>query len=146
MHKKSETASTYGFASRKGTSQNLQSGLEESLDFIERNDIYLVIQVRMAGMRNNQQFLVVADEFFEGVFAEVARMGLFTVDEKHRVAYLARVGQQRHIHKREGRGGIPRSVGIDGTGMEAALGFVVVKVILDELRFISLKGGGQPCL
>ena len=49
----------------------------------------------MAGMRNNQQFLVVAGEFFEGVFAEVARMGLFTVDEKHRVAYLARVGQQR---------------------------------------------------
>ena len=77
MHKKSETASTYGFASRKGTSQNLQIGLEESLDFIERNDIYLVIQVRMAGMRTNQQFLVVAGEFFEGVFAEVARMGLF---------------------------------------------------------------------
>lgn len=43
MHKKAKPHQHTVSLPRKGTSQNLQIGLEESFDFIERNDIYLVI-------------------------------------------------------------------------------------------------------
>lgn len=68
-------------------------------------------------------------------------MGLFTVDKKHRVAYLARVGQNGHGHERERGCGVPCAVGIDGARMKTSLCLVVVEIILDELRFISLESG-----
>ena len=70
-------------------------------------------------------------------------MGLFPVDQQDRAADLARIGQQGHVQEGQGRGGVPGTVGIDGTGMEAALGLVIVEVILDELRLVARQGIGQ---
>ena len=70
-------------------------------------------------------------------------MGLFPVDQQDRAADLARIGQQRHVQEGQGRGGVPGTIGVDGTGMEAAPGLVIVEVILDELRLVARQGLGQ---
>ena len=97
----------------------------------------------MRGPGHDHQFLVVTAELLEGILAEVAGMGLFPVDQQDRAADLARIGQQRHVQEGQGRGGVPGTVGVDGTGMEAAPGLVIIEVILDELRLVARQGLGQ---
>ena len=53
----------------------------------------------MAGAGNDHELLVLSPELFEGVFAEVAGMRLFPMDEQHRAADFSRVAQQGHIHE-----------------------------------------------
>lgn len=72
---------------------------EKRLHGIEGNDVRPVVQVRMAGAGNDHELLVLSPELFEGVFAEVAGMRLFPMDEQHRAADFSRVAQQGHIHE-----------------------------------------------
>ena len=59
---------------------------EKCFQFVERNDIGTVVQVRMVCTGNDHQFLVVAFQLFERVFAEIAGMGLFSMNEKYGAA------------------------------------------------------------
>ena len=83
---------------------------EESLDAIERNGVRIIVQIRMIGAGNDQQLLVAALQTPERILAEVARMGLFAVNEQHGAADLVAVGQQGRIEERQRRGRIPPSV------------------------------------
>ena len=63
----------------------LEVGGEEFLDGVEGNDVYLVIQVGVAGARDDEQLLIVRrDASFHLLvcaLAEVAGMRLFTVND-----------------------------------------------------------------
>ena len=135
-----------GFAScGKERREVSEVGFEKGLDPVEGDDVHPVVQVRMRGPGHDHQFLVVTAELLEGILAEVAGMGLFPVDQQDRAADLARIGQQRHVQEGQGRGGVPGTIGVDGTGMEAAPGLVIIEVILDELRLVARQGLGQAC-
>lgn len=74
----------------------------------------------MARAGDDHQFLVVALEFFECVFAEIAGMGFFAVNNQHRVTDFVTLRQNRHIQKRESGGRISSLVGVEGAGMVVA--------------------------
>ena len=78
---------------------SLQMCSEEVCDFVKGNFIHLVIQIHMACAGNNHQFLVVALQFFECVFAEIAGMCFFTVDKENGAPNFAAIGKKRHIDK-----------------------------------------------
>ena len=46
--------------------------VEEALHLVERNSFRIVVQVDMAGARDDAQMLVVASQSLECVFAEIA--------------------------------------------------------------------------
>ena len=73
--------------------------MEESFDFIKGDDIHPVVQVRMAGARDDHQFFVVALQFFESVFTEITGVGFLAVDDQYGVADLPGVGEQGHVHE-----------------------------------------------
>lgn len=64
----------------------------ECHDLVERDLVEVVVEVHMAGAGDDEEFLVVASELLEGVFAEVAGMGLFAVDEEDGAADFTGVG------------------------------------------------------
>lgn len=70
---------------------------KEYLYFVEGNDIHAVVKIGMVSTRYNHQLLVVAFQLLEGVFAEVARVGIFAMYQQHGTAYLAGIGKDRHI-------------------------------------------------
>lgn len=72
----------------------------------------------MYGTGHNQQAFVAALEALEGVFAEIARVGLFAMDQHHRTLYLVSIGKYRSIEEGEARGQIPALSRIDGTGVK----------------------------
>ena len=86
---------------------------EKCFQFVERNDIGTVVQVRMVCSGNAHQFLVVALQLFERVFAEIAGMGLFSMNEKYGAADFVDVSQNRHVHERKRRCPVPSVVGIE---------------------------------
>ena len=77
----------------------LQIGVEEGDHFVPGDDIHPVVQIHMAGVGNNHQFLIVSREFFEGIFAEIAGMGFFSMDKKYRIADFSLILQERHGHE-----------------------------------------------
>ena len=77
----------------------LQIGVEEHYHLVPGDDIHPVVQIHMAGVGNNHQFLIVSREFFEGIFAEIAGMGLFTVDNQHCGTNLAAVSEDGLVHE-----------------------------------------------
>lgn len=54
--------------------------IEEAGQLVEWNYVHLVIEINVVGTGDNYQFLRFGGVFI-GVFAEVARMSLFTVDQ-----------------------------------------------------------------
>ena len=73
--------------------------VEEGFDFIKGDDIHPVVQVGVAGARDDHQLLVVALQFFESVFAEVTGVGFLAVDDQYGVADLPGVGEKGHVHE-----------------------------------------------
>lgn len=73
--------STSRFSSLHFTEQSSRESLKngtlfqvrakELFDFVEGNHVHPVVQVHMAGTGDNEQFLVVALELLESIFAEV---------------------------------------------------------------------------
>jgi len=83
-----------------------QIRFEERLNLIERN--LLIIKIRVIGTRDNHQLLIVSLKRFVGIFAEIAGVCLFTVNEQHGASNFRSIGQNRHIvdilRRPEGRG------------------------------------------
>lgn len=111
----------------------------ECHDLVERNLVEVVVEVHMAGAGDDEEFLVVAGELLEGVFAEVAGMGLFAVDEKDGAADFTGVGHYRHVQEGEGRGDIPAAVGVEGTAVVATGSLVIGVIVFYELWGIFRK-------
>ena len=63
----------------------------ESLDLAERYYIEVVIQVGVDCPGDNHKLFVVTLQHLVGIFAEIARMSLFSVNEQHGTAYFAGV-------------------------------------------------------
>ena len=63
-------------------------------------------------------------------------MSLVAVHYHNGGAYLIAVLQNRHIDKRHTADLVPAAVGVEGTGVIAALGLVVSVVVLDKIRRI----------
>jgi len=97
------------------------------------------------GCRNNHECFVVAGELLESVFAEIQRVGFFSVDHQHRTSNFVSESQQRCIDEGERRSLVPVSVGVDGPRMEASRCLVILPVIFYELRFIAGKFIRQTC-
>ena len=57
----------------------------------------------MIGCRNNHECFVVAGELLESVFAEIQRVGFFSVDHQHRTSNFVSESQQRCIDEGERR-------------------------------------------
>ena len=94
----------------------------------------------MGGVGHDIQLFVLAAQGFECVFAEVTRVGVFTVHHQRRGAHFGGVLQERHINHAEHGGIGPRAVGvgIHRTRVEAALGGVILRIFSDEFRRIRL--------
>ena len=90
----------------------------------------------MACTGDNHQFLVLAFQLLECVFAEIAGVGFFPVDEEHGVAYLVAIRENRHVDERERGGLVPTAVGIERTFVIAATGLVIGIIVFHELRCI----------
>lgn len=119
---------------------------EERLQLVEGDRVLAaaVIQVGVHSIRDDQQFLVVRvrvvlDHGGVGVAAEIAGMGLLTVHHQHRAADLVDVPQNRLVQERHASDHVPSAIGVQGTGMVAAWGLVIVVVILDEERGVIRK-------
>ena len=84
--------------------------LIERDDFLHRNVLHVVVQIRVVGAGNDHELFVVAGEFLKGVFAEIQRMSFFTVDDQHGVSDFISKRQKRSVD--EGKRGslIPVSV------------------------------------
>ena len=89
--------------------------MEEGFDFIEGDDVHPVVQVGVAGAWDDHQFLVIALQFFESVFAEVTGVGFLAVDDQDGVADLPGVREQGHIYEGKAAGHVPAAVGVQGT-------------------------------
>lgn len=86
-----------GFSPAAGIFYGRVSGLVqmfrvEADNLVERDLVEVVVEVHMAGTGDDEELLVVAGELLEGVFAEVAGMGLFAVDEEDGAADFTGVG------------------------------------------------------
>ena len=110
---------------------------EELFNPVKRDFFHVVVEVGVAGARHNQQLLVVALQFLEGILAEVAGVGLFAVYNQDGAAYFAGIRQDGHVDERERRGDVPAQAGVDGAGVVAALRLVVVVIVLHELRRVG---------
>ena len=54
---------------------------EKFLQFVERNNIRPVIQIRMYGTRNNHQFLIVAFQLLESIFTKITGVGFLAMNK-----------------------------------------------------------------
>ena len=109
----------------------------ERRDPVERNHIHLVVEVAVRRSGDNDELLVVAFEKLESVFAEVAAVRLFAVDDHHRALYFARVCKQFRVYERKKRRLVPSTVRVERPPVVAARRLVVVVVVLDELRRVG---------
>ena len=69
------------------------------LQFVKRDDVRPVIQIRMYGSGNNQQFLIIALQFLECIFTEITGMGFFSMNEQHGAADFIGIRKNRSIDK-----------------------------------------------
>ena len=79
---------------------------------------------------------LLAGHLFECAFAEVAAVGLFAVDDEHRVTDFVGVCEKLGVHERGACGGGPALVAVEGALVVAAWGLVVGVVILDKVRSV----------
>ena len=102
------------------------------LDLVKGDDVLAVIQVGVDRIRNNDQFLILAIEKFESIPAQVAGVSLLAVGHEHSTVDLTCVGEQSCVHERGLGIYCPAVVGIERTGMVAALSLVVVVIVFDR--------------
>ena len=103
----------------------------------------------MGSARHDYQLLVAAFECLKGVFAEIPGVGLFPGNDHHGALDLAAPLEEGQVDERQGESLIPAPHGVHGPGMEAPLGLIVGRVLLDEFRrvrfqFLRLQVGAGP--
>ena len=74
---------------------------------LKGDDIHPIIQIRMNSPWYNQQLFIVPPQILIRILAEIAGMGLFTMNQQDSAADFTAVLQNRHIQKRQRRGDIP---------------------------------------
>ena len=72
---------------------------EKCLYVVERYNFNVIVQIGVYGIGNYHKFFVVALQFGESVFAEIAGMCLFAMNYKHGASDLVRVAQNGHVQK-----------------------------------------------
>ena len=97
----------------------------------------------MVGPGDNQQLFVVAFQLLERVFAEVAGVRLFAVDDKHGILDFIRTAHQWEVDERDGFRRIPSLVGVERTFVITVRSLVVGMVVLEELRSIGRQFVGH---
>ena len=75
--------------------------IAQFINGLERDDIHLVIEVRVNGARNGEEFLIVPLQLLECILAEVVRMRLVAMDDEDSASDFPCVGEKRHVHKGE---------------------------------------------
>ena len=91
--------------------------MEEIGHLVEGNLIGLIVEVRVGRTGHDEEFLIIPFEAFEGVFTEVAGMGLFAVDDQDGTLYFAEVLQNRVGNEAHSRRDVPAAVGVQTAGM-----------------------------
>ena len=72
---------------------------EEGLNPVEGNLLEVVVEVGVDCAWDDEQLLVVALELLVGVLAEIAGMGVLTVDEEDSALDFTGIRQDRHIEE-----------------------------------------------
>lgn len=103
---------------------------KELRQLVEGDNVHPVVKVRVNSIRDEQQLLVVPRQLGKSVLAEIAGVGLLAVHNQDGAADLVGIGQDGLIHKGHTADDVPATVGVEGPGMIAARGLVVVEVVL----------------
>ena len=106
---------------------------EEGIDFVKWDLFEVVVKIHMVGSGNDEKFLVVSGQFFEGILAEVAGMGLFSMNQEAGGADFTAVSKKRSVEKRQDRGLVPALIRVQRAGMITAGCLVIGEIILDKL-------------
>lgn len=85
---------------------------EERGNLIHRDFIEIIVEVGVVGIGYYEQFLIVAVEQLERVLAEVARVGLLTVNYHDGTFKFAGIFKEFEVDKGESRGDIPSVGGV----------------------------------
>ena len=124
---------------------------EKCFQFIEGNRIFpaAVIEIGMDSSGNDHQFLVVRvpaaiDHIGIGITAEIAGMGVLAMNQENSAADLIRVLEDRLVDEGLTADHVPAAVGIQGAGMIAPRGLVVVVVVLYKERRVFRKWIDYP--
>lgn len=97
----------------------------------------------MAGSRDNHQFLVVAFQLLESIFAEISGVCLFAMNDKHGIFDFIRTAHKREVDKWNGLRCVPSLIRVERTFVITARGLVVGMVVLEELRSIGRQFVGH---
>lgn len=68
--------------------------MEEGGDVVEGNLVHVIIEICVVSAGNDEEFLVISFELLEGIFGEVAGMGLFTMDNEYRAFDFIGIGKK----------------------------------------------------
>ncbi len=106
---------------------------KEAFDLVVRNDSGdIIIEVGMDGPGNDVKLLVIPLEFSKGSLAEIAAVGLFSMDKEHRSLDFPSHIQKRLIQERDSADDIPAIGRVTAAGMESALSLVVGVIVFDK--------------
>ena len=73
--------------------------VKECLQLFKRDHLHLIIEVSVVCSRDDKQFFIVPGQLTVGRFAEIAGMGLLSMNEEYSRADLVAVLQDRHIQE-----------------------------------------------
>lgn len=138
--------SRYGLSNiKKSRDERRRSALAEGfrikfVDFRERNDSHLIVQIGMGGAWNNQKLLVLPFEMRVRFFGIGQEMRLFSMDQKDRGFNFINIRIEPHIQKGSCTGHVPAVGTVAGTGMTASRRLAVVVIILYKRRCICGNG------
>ena len=93
----------------------------------------------MGSSRDNHEFLVAAGKETIGILAEIAAVGLLTVDEQNWILDFSRPGQQGLVQEALASDDVPAVVGVAAALVIAARGLIVGMIVLDEPGSIFRK-------
>ena len=113
---------------------------KETLNFVVGNYAgNIVVEVNMGGSGDDHQFLVAASKEAIGILAEIAAVGLLTVDEQNRILDFTRPGKQGLVQEALAADDVPAVVGVAAALVIAARGLIVGMIVLDEPGSIFRK-------
>ena len=86
---------------------------------------------------NNHQFLIITFQLLEHIFAEVAGVRLFAVNDKYGILDFVRTAHKREVDEWNGFSRIPSLIGVERAFVITARGLVVGVVVFEELRGVG---------
>ena len=103
---------------------SLKVRLEKRFQLIKRhNSALIVVKVNVPSTRNDEQLLLIGSYGLVSIFAHIARMGVFSCNDKGWHINFISISKYREIEKRKQRGGRPNLIR-DRTLVETARCFI----------------------